>query len=376
MSHPMMPATTHDERAQQFFVRDLKIWMAQEIDPLQRELAEATTGSVPEADSMDIGPLRKKLLTHDVYRSWISFRRSSQEMMWDAVGTSIDRQLDELTEKARIAEPRGSVTLDRDFVPPRYLSALDVHMMPGGYTNDRGEGDIRQGAMIDRGGAVYMLGRNGGLMNDVRGHTTVQHLFDVYPDLEPKQIVDLGCAVGASTVAVASYFPEAQVYGVDVGGAMLRYAHARAEHLGQRVHYVQANAEHTDFADESFDFVYSCVLLHETSKAAARNIFAECHRLLKPGGVVIHCEVPLGGQAAGAWGKVLGDYEALYNNEPFWRGVQRLDMQALMNEAGFADVKIGYQEATPAASREATGGFSGRNGGVFRSWLMISARKA
>jgi ubiquinone/menaquinone biosynthesis C-methylase UbiE len=128
-----------------------------------------------------------------------------------------------------------------------------------------------------------MLGRNGGLMNDVRGHTTVQHLFDEYPDLDPKRIVDLGCAVGASTVAVASYFPDAQVYGVDVGGAMLRYAHARAEHLGQRVHYVQANAEQTAFPDESFDFVYSCVLLHETSKAATRRIFAECHRLLGPG---------------------------------------------------------------------------------------------
>lgn len=374
MSHPMMPEATHDERAEQFFVRDLKIWLGEQLDPLQRELVEGTSASMPEVTGMDIGPLRRRLLEQDVYRSWISVRRTSQEMMWDAVATSIDRQIDELDRKADIAQPRGSVTLNPGFKPPRYIAALDVHMMPGGYAHDRGDGDIRQGALIDRGGAVYMLGRNGGLMNDVRGHTTVQHLFEVYPDLEPKRIVDLGCAVGASTVAVASYFPDAEVYGVDVGGAMLRYAHARAEHLGQRVHYVQADAERTDFPDASFDFVYSCVLLHETSKAATRRIFAECHRLLRPGGVVIHCEVPPL-ESMGTWGKVIGDFESLYNNEPFWRGVQNLDLVALMHQAGFNDVKRGFQLATPRASRSADRGFSDSSSGVFRSWLMVSARK-
>jgi SAM-dependent methyltransferase len=374
VSHPMLPEATHDERAEQLFVRDLKVWLGEQIDPLQRELVEGASASMPEAAGMDIGPLRRKLLEHDVYRSWISVRRTSQEMMWDAVGTSIDRQIEVLTKKAQIEQPRGSVTLNPDFEPPRYIAALDVHMMPGGYAHDRGDGDIRQGALIDRGGAVYMLGRNGGLMNDVRGHTTVQHLFEVYPDLEPQRILDLGCAVGASTVAVASYFPEAQVYGVDVGGAMLRYAHARAEHLGQRVHYVQANAERTDFPDASFDFVYSCVLLHETSKAATRRIFAECHRLLRPGGVVIHCEVPPL-ESMGIWGKVIGDFESLYNNEPFWRGVQNLDLVALMRDAGFGDVRRGFQNAAAAAARGADSAFFDKSSGAFRSWLMISARK-
>ncbi len=374
MSHPMMPEATHDERAEQYFVRDLKIWLAENISPLQQKLVEATSASMPEDEGLDLGPLRRKLLEQDVYRSWINVARTSQEMMWDAVGSSIDRQLGQLTKKADIKEPRGSVTLNPGFEPPRYIASLDVHMMPGGYAHDRGEGDIRQGALMDRGGAIYMLGRNGGLMNDIRGQTTVQHLLEVYPDLEPKRILELGCGVGVSTVAAASAFPEAEVYGVDVGGAMLRYAHARAEHLGQRVHFVQGNAERTDFPDESFDFVYSCALLHETSKAAARKIFAECHRLLRPGGVAIHCEVPLNA-SPGPWGKVQGDFEALYNNEPFWRGVQKLDLGGLMEDVGFSDVKRGYQGATAKASRSAPPTFSDRNIGVFRCWLIVSARK-
>ncbi|MET0239136.1 MAG: class I SAM-dependent methyltransferase [Sphingobium sp.] len=368
----MMPETTHDEHVEQLFVRDFKVFLGEGIGEQMRGIAEGIADGAGEAPMRDV---RRQLMDNEVFRSWISYRRLSQEMMWDAVGRSIDRQIDDLQERARIAEPKGSVRIDPDFAPPPYIAALDVHLMPGGYHHDRGEDDVRQGALIDRGGAVYMLGRNGGLMNDVRGHTTVQHLWEVYPEIEPRRILDLGCAVGASTVAVASHFPDAEVYGVDVGGAMLRYAHARAEHLGERVHFVQDDAEHMAFEDESFDVVYSCVLLHETSNNASRAIFRECHRLLRPGGVMIHTEVPGRTDELGLWGNIQGDFEALYNNEPFWRGMQNMDFAAVAREAGFADPTIGYQLAAPNPSRDAVGGFSDQSSGPFRSWFMISARK-
>lgn len=372
MSHPMMPEASHDEMCEQLFTRDLKVWLSETAGPDIRALAEGVADAAgPEASPAKV---RRELMATEVFRTWIGYRRLSQEMMWDAVGRSIDRQSDDLHAKARIDEPKGSLTLDPDFTVPRYVSALDIHMMPGGYHHDRGQGDVRQGALIDRGGAVYMLGRNGGLMNDLRGHTVVQHLYELYPDVQPKKILDMGCAVGASTVAVASHFPDAEVTAIDVGGAMLRYAHARAEHLGERVHFMQADAERTPFADESFDVVYSCVLLHETSNAACRNIFAECHRLLKPGGVMIHNEVPGRTDELGVWGNIQGDFEALYNNEPFWRGMQNMDFAEVCRDAGFADPTIGYQLAAPKPSRSAKG-FSDTSSGPFRSWYMISARK-
>ena len=76
-------------------------------------------------------------------------------------------------------------------------------------------------------------------------------------------------------------YPEAEVYGIDVAAPMLRYAHARAEALGRRVHFSQQNAESTNFRDESFDLIVSHILLHETSAKAVRNIMRECHRLLQ-----------------------------------------------------------------------------------------------
>src|SRR5205807_7337786 len=86
-----------------------------------------------------------------------------------------------------------------------------------------------------------------------------------------------------STLPYVDAYPEAEVHAIDVAAPMLRYAHARAEALGRRVHFSQQNAESTNFRDESFDLIVSHILLHETSAKAVRNIVRECHRLLRKG---------------------------------------------------------------------------------------------
>ncbi len=374
MSHPMMPVASHDERAEQMFVRDLKVYLAEEIEPHGQDLSrvvERRLGLDARAPA-EVEQVRDRLLQHEPFRAWLSVRRTSQEMMWDAVGDSIDRQKGRLDEQGRIEHPRGSLRLDPDFKPPAYVVGQDVHLMPGGYALD--DGGVAQGALIDAGGAVYMLGRNGGGMNDVRGHTAVAHLFDAYPDLEPKRILDMGCAVGASTVAIAGYFPDAEMHGIDVGASMLRYAHARAEHLGTAIHYSQQNAERTDFADASFDLVCSCVMIHETAPRALENIMAESHRLLRPGGVAIHLEVPNRYDDLDLWAKLRGEIETHYNNEPFWRGALQADFEALYRQAGFSDIRVGFQTATGKARRGGGGG-TDKSLGVFRSWMVASARK-
>src|SRR5690606_28855666 len=127
---------------------------------------------------------------------------SGQELLWDVINGSIKRQAGDLAEKARNAPEIGSVTIDPDFVTPDHLAKNDVHLMPGGYQGD--DGDVGQGALMDRGGAVYMLGRNGGFMNDQRGHTAVSHLWNRFPDFAPKEILELGCGIGSSIVPVAN----------------------------------------------------------------------------------------------------------------------------------------------------------------------------
>ena len=122
------------------------------------------------------------------------------------------------------------------------------------------------------------------------GASTVDWIKQKYPGFKPARILDMGCAVGHSTVPYAQGWPEAEVHGIDVAAPMLRYAHARAESLGAKIHYSQQNAEKMDFEDASFDLIVSHILLHETSEKAIRRVISECHRLLRPGGLMVHAE--------------------------------------------------------------------------------------
>lgn len=367
--HPMLPQASHDEAAAQLFVRDLKGF-----------LGSAETALRAKADALDPGAtsnarvetVYERLHEDGDFRRWASLRRTSQDMLWSQVAASVDRQADRLGALADSAPQIGSLTLHPDFVQPAYLDAADVHIMPGGYAHD--DGSVLQGALMDRGGAVYMLGRNGGFLNDGRGKTMLAHLHALYPDLDPTDIVELGCGIGASIVPVAHAFPAARTYGVDVGASMLRYALARARHLGAAVHFVQDDAEHSRFADESFDLVYSCALLHETSPEGIEAVIRESRRLLRPGGVVVHLEVPQRYETMGLWDKIRGEIEADYNNEPNWKTAISIDYRAAFERAGFTGVSVGYQDATQAPT-PGQGGFGPESKGVFRSWFVASARK-
>jgi ubiquinone/menaquinone biosynthesis C-methylase UbiE len=220
---------------------------------------------------------------------------------------------------------------------------------------------------------VYMLGRNGGMLNDLRGQTAMAHLLTFAPDIAPSRILDMGCGIGTSTVPAAVAFPDAEVHGIDVGASMLRYAHARAEHLGARVHFTQASAEHTPYPDGHFDVVYSCVVLHETSPEAMLNVLAESKRLLRPGGIAIHLEVPLIHTMGDHWEEFTSELEAQFNNEPNWRGALTADYRAEMESLGFADVKLGYQ-STATDARSSAKVFKETSDGVFRSWFVASGR--
>jgi ubiquinone/menaquinone biosynthesis C-methylase UbiE len=229
--------------------------------------------------------------------------------------------------------------------------------------------------VFDKAASIYHMGRNGGELNDVRGHTLVQHCHDRFGDLRPQRILDLGCTVGHSTVAIASHFPDAEVHGVDVGAALLRYARARAASLGRAIHFSQQSAERTNFADESFDLVVSSAVLHETSYKALPRIMQECRRLLRPGGVVIHLEVPMRFETASTWNRIRGYFEAHYNNEPFWIGAQTVDLRAAVEAAGLRDVQAGYQPAVRTARRDTAPTFTSTPGPVHAFWYVVSARK-
>jgi ubiquinone/menaquinone biosynthesis C-methylase UbiE len=277
-------------------------------------------------------------------------QRRSQEILWDSVIDPTERQWAsllaksrKLAGKARGSRKRGSLHIDPQLQVPRYHTAADIHLQPGGYHTDFTADDIAAGVIYDQGTNIYMNGALGP-ENNLTGDTLVAYLREKHPDFKPQRIVDMGCAIGNSTVVWGRAFPKAELHGIDVGAPVLRYAHARAESLGVPIHFSQQDAEHTNFETGSFDLVVSHIMLHETSKSALVRIMKECHRILRPGGLMLHLEIPRGRNVIE---KFMHNWESYNNNETFARYMTDIDLAAEAVKGGFAADKTRVDEFVP-----------------------------
>ena len=92
--------------------------------------------------------------------------------------------------------------------------------------------------------------------------------------LAPKRVLDVGTGTGVAALALAEWFPDAEVTGLDLSPAMV----AEAERKGGRVRFLVADASRLPFSDASFDLV---VLMN------AVPFFDELARILAPRGTAV-----------------------------------------------------------------------------------------
>lgn len=339
--HDVLPKADHDERARQEFTKSLKGFVQSGLLPglgpvyaaRAAKRFERETGRAP-ADRHDI---RKAMVADPYFQTYAATNRIAQERIWDTVIDTIERQLPEIEARAAAlsAASRAPLEVHDDFPTPRYVTAIDIHCMPGGYAEP---GGVAAGALYDRGVYLYAMGYMGPT-NDDMGRSVANYIRRTMPDFKPTNILDMGCTVGHSTLPFKEAFPDAHVTGIDVAGPQLRYAHARAAGLGLEVGFLQRNAEATGFPDASFDLIVSHILLHETSGKAMPAIMRECHRLLKPGGVMIHADLPPF-NLMDPFTQFILDNETWYNNEPFWGAMREVDQIALAKSVGFAEPRF------------------------------------
>ena len=338
--HAVLPLPNHDEGARQDFTvslrRTVNRFASDSELAFKHRAAPAflRSNSRLPRDRHDV----RKVMEQDPYGQLSgALRVTYQELLWDSVVDSVERQLPKLMENSRkvtSGRTKGSLRLDAAVKVPRYLNAVDIHMMPGNYDSERLVDDISAGAIYDRGVYLRVMGSRG-IYGEGFGTDVGAFLKKEMPTFRPKRILDQGCSVGGSTFGLVRSFPQAEIHAIDVAAPMLRYAHARAESLGAAVHFSQQNAEKTDFADGSFDFIFSFALLHETSTTACRNILREAHRLLAPGGLVLYLDLPEW-NTVGTFQAGNMDWDTLNNAEPFIGKLGDLNREKLMTEAGFA----------------------------------------
>lgn len=341
--HDMLPPPSHDEEALQQYVMSMRDFIVNDVAPGRREIWDAEVGPAFEkrvgrpAESHD--EIWPEMESNPYWQMWSAMMVAMRETEFDVVGQRIERQLPVYIDRAkRIAQSNerlGSLTLDPAIEVPRYVSAMDIHRMPGNFHTELASDDVFAGAMYDASVFVYSQG-NYGEYNDAVGDFVSAFIAEHYPDVKPKRILDIGCGIANSALAYAKAFPDAELYGIDVAAPSLRYGHARAETLGVPIHLSQQNAECTNFPDGHFDLILSHVVLHETSHKALPRIFRECYRLLSEGGLTLHADTPLNYKyIKDPFDRFLNDWNSYYLNEPFWGGIQRLDLSAMMETVGF-----------------------------------------
>ena len=374
-THAMMATATHDEDAQMKFVTALKDHVATRIGPGNRVVYEKVTepgfrkrhGRAPK----DRHEVHREMRRDQRWQMFGSLSRLYQELKQAGGGAIVSRQIGELNDRARRFRDSNrklsSLRLNLALDIPRYQADIDIHCLPGGYHTDRSPDDVTAGAMYDPGVYYFAMGAMGPYNEDM-GIAIPNWLRATRPGFKPKRILDMGCTVGHCTIPYTDAYPDAEVHAIDLAAPVLRYAHARAEAMGAAVHFSQQNAEQTDFADSSFDLIVSHILLHETSFKAVYAIMKECHRLLRPGGIVVHAEAPVRNAEIHPFEAFAHDWATHYNAEPFWGTLHDMDLEKPAREAGFAPDKIFIDHTA-----KHYGGGPGLTGGG--SWLLYGAEK-
>ena len=326
------------QRARERSVSSLRAYVLNQLAGDLRDDYESRVLPTLNEPPEDGVAVHKAMRPRDAFRWYSSLRCTAQELVWNSVIDSINQQADSLEARAaELAEDTsrtdGTLKLDGELEPPDYYRAVDVHLMPGNYEGAAEDAGVLPGSVYDNGFNVFAFGAMGKEHNDI-GWSMANFTKLRFPDLDPAVIVDVGCTIGHNTLPWKSVYPDAEVYGLDIAAACLRYAHARARSLGVTAHFRQASSDALPFDDASVDVVFSSMFLHELPAKHIARFLAEAHRVLKPGGVIINMELPPNA-ALSPFDAFYLDWDSYYNNEPFYKNFRDQDYRGLLEAAGF-----------------------------------------
>lgn len=337
LKHAMKPALNAEDQARQRYVSGLRMFILNDLATDMRRAYDTrvapTFRQAHGRDPADSAEVHKALRSDPTFKAYSSLRVTAQKMVWDSVTPVVEREHDRVSTVADEAS-RGRVTIRDNFEIPRSVSAIDVHFMPGSYSGAGKPGHVTPGAVYDQGLAVFSMGLMGQNLDDI-GLSMSRYISRKFPQFKAKRILDLGCTVGHNTLPWKQTYPAAEVIGIDVAPGGLKYGAARAALQGVDVSFMQMNAEQLDFPDASFDLVFSSMFLHELSLKSIGKVFAEIRRVLRPGGLMVHMELPPNTQMGAFEGFYL-DWDCYYNVEPFSKAFRDQEPRDLATKAGFS----------------------------------------
>ncbi len=346
--HDVLPSVSHDEAARMNFTASISAFVNAQLSPGVRLAYEKQIKpNLPAPQSAT--DIRDAMLTHPFYQTWAALRRNNQETAKQIALEIAAVRMDDINARTTALNAgKNTLALDPAVVPPLYLTQVENHCAPGGYFATHGDDDVTVAAAYEIG--LWPVGMGSlGPAAEGGGRAAVKWLRQRFPDFKPKRILDLGAGCGSNTLPLAEGFPDAEVVAMDAAAPLMRYGHARAQAMGYgSVRFVQATLESLDpKAHGTFDWVHTTMVWHETSAAALREGLKRIHAILNPGGVTTHFEQPNFTPETKMFDQFLRDWDAWYNNEPFWSKLHRMDMTQELIAAGFAPAQIIDGSAPP-----------------------------
>ncbi|WP_158827050.1 class I SAM-dependent methyltransferase [Mucilaginibacter lacusdianchii] len=151
------------------------------------------------------------------------------------------------------------------------------------------------------------------------------NLFYYIPDdLEPLQILDLGCGTGNLTAAALQHYPQAEIHALDISADILKECQQRFADKSN-VYYHQQDFSDLDFELESFDLIISSIAIHHIPDYEKTDLYDRVHSLLKPGGVFVFAD-----QTQGINEEIYQKHIGRWKEEAFKLGSTEADWQLWM----------------------------------------------
>ena len=224
---------------------------------------------------------------------------------------------------------RSTLQYAPDLTLPAYWDGYEFHRSTGGWDGHDYMGFVH-GELIH----FHMVGRAlAGVLHAQRVAAAAAALYDA-----PERILEMGCASGQFTAALAGTYPNARITALDLSARQLEQTQRRGNEQGASWRLLQAAAEQTGLKAAQYDLVCSYSVFHELPRAAAEQVMVEKFRLCKPGGALLMADVkPYSSLSAHEvwsadfWNQVVG-------GDPHWREYAMTDFIALAESAGFVDV--------------------------------------
>ena len=143
-----------------------------------------------------------------------------------------------------------------------------------------------------------------------------------------EQVLDVGCGTGTLAIEVARRVgPAGHVAGIDPGAEIAR-ASAKAARHNVPIDFQLGVIEEIPFSNQTFDVVFSTLMMHHLPAPLKRQGLSEIARVLKPGGRLIIADFKHRSERSGLAAR-------------FHAGGSRLqDLAALVSDVGFHDLEM------------------------------------